>query len=341
MQAECGEIRRGYGECRLTPESLDDLWHLSHLVVPGALVFATTFRSVETATDKIRPEKAEKRPIRLGLRVERVEFHVSSTRLRIGGPIEHGPELGAYHTINLEPNTELSVIRDWRPTDFERIERAVRASVFGAVHILAVEEGEAELYRVRQYGPEYVTTVTAGSSKGDEGGGRRAFFERVQELLRPVEGAVVVAGPGFVKEELAAYLKTALPALADRMTVVDTRRIGRGAVQDAIGQGVLDRLAGDRVLAREVTLVDELIRRIAVDGAVAYGMAETRRAVEFGAAEQVLVVDRLLHDREAQEVMEAAEGIGASVAVLSSAFEPGERLEGLGGVAALLRYRMA
>ena len=37
MRAECGELKRGYGECRFTPETLDDLWHLSHLVVPGAL----------------------------------------------------------------------------------------------------------------------------------------------------------------------------------------------------------------------------------------------------------------------------------------------------------------
>ncbi|HOV68666.1 MAG TPA: mRNA surveillance protein pelota, partial [Methanoregulaceae archaeon] len=287
MQAECGELRRGFGECRLTPESLDDLWHLSHLIVPGSLVFATTFRSVETATDRLRPEKPEKRPVRLGIRVERVEFHASAARLRIAGPIEHGPELGSYHTINLEPYTEVSVVRSWRPTDLERVERAVRASVFGAVHVLALEEGEAELYRVRQFGPEFVGGVTAGSAKGDEGGGRRAFFERVQDLVRLLEGALVVAGPGFVKEEFIAFLKESLPDLAGRTTIVDTRRIGRGAVQDAIGQGVLERLAGDRELAREVNLMEEVMRRIATDGAVAYGINETRRAVEYGAAEQV------------------------------------------------------
>ncbi len=232
------------------------------------------------------------------------------------------------------------MIRSWRPTDLARIERAVRASIFGAVHVLALEEGEAELYRVRQYGPEFVAGMTAGSSKGDEGGGRRAFFDRVQDLIRPLEGALVIAGPGFVKEEFATHLKGGLPALAERTTVLDTRRIGRGAVQDAIGQGILDRLAGDRELAREVGLVEELIRRISIDGPVAYGMTETRRAVGFGAAEQVLVVDRLLHDPATQALMEEAEQLGASIAVLSSAFEPGERLDGLGGVAALLRYRL-
>ncbi|MEN6341948.1 MAG: mRNA surveillance protein pelota [Methanospirillum sp.] len=340
MRAECGELRRGHGECRFMPETLDDLWHLSHLIVPGALVYATTFRAVETPTDKLRPEKPEKRPVRLGLRAERVEFHGTTTRLRVAGPITYGPELGAYHTFNLETGNEVSVIRYWRSSDFERIERAVRASTASLVHVLALEEGEAELYRIRQYGPEFVADVTAGSGKGDEGGGRQGFYDRLIELLAQVEGPLVVAGPGFVKEEFAARLRAAAPAIGARTILAETKRIGKGAVQEAIGQGILERLAGDAELAREVTLMEEVIRRIATDGSVAYGMQETRRAVEYGAAEQVLVVDRLLRDHAAQALMESAEQIGASVAVLSSEFEPGERLDGLGGVAALLRYRL-
>ena len=72
MKAEQGDLRDNAGEIRLLPESIDDLWHLEHLIFPGDLAFATTFRNVESATDKIRPEKVEKRPVRLGIRVEKV-----------------------------------------------------------------------------------------------------------------------------------------------------------------------------------------------------------------------------------------------------------------------------
>jgi len=65
MKVEYGELKDNSGEIRLFPESIDDLWHLRHLINIGDLVFATTFRSVDTASDKIRPEKAEKRPVRL------------------------------------------------------------------------------------------------------------------------------------------------------------------------------------------------------------------------------------------------------------------------------------
>ena len=205
---------------------------------------------------------------------------------------------------------------------------------------MSVEEGETQVYRLRQFGPEWVTTVTAGSSKGADSGTRSTLYERTLEALSAVTGPLVVAGPGFVKDEFADYVRARAPDLAGRMVVVETRRIGRGAVQEVIGQGILERLLGDLHLAREVRLMDEVLLRIATDGAVAYGIGDVRKAVAYGAAETVLVSDTLLRDEEATRVIEQAERINASVVVLSTEFEPGERLAALGGVAALLRYRL-
>ena len=338
MKAEVREMKRQFGEIRLFPETLDDLWHLSHLIGPGDLVFATTFRSVEAATDKLRPEKVEKRPVRLGIRVEKVEFHQHTNRLRIAGVIESGVDVSSHHTLNVEPGFEISVIKRWRSVDCERIRRAVDASAYGVVHIVSVEEGEAQVYRLRQFGPEWVTTVTAGSSKGADTGTRSVLFEKTLEALTAVTGPLVVAGPGFVKDEFANYVRARAPDLAERMVVVETRRIGRGAVQEVIGQGILERLLGDLHLAREVGLMDEVLLRVATGGAVAYGIDEVEKAIAYGAAETVLVSDTLLRDEGTTMLIERAERLNASVVVLSTEFEPGERLAALGGVAALLRY---
>ncbi|NLA30710.1 MAG: pelota family protein, partial [Methanomicrobiales archaeon] len=240
MKAEVLEFKKQFGEIRLFPETLDDLWHLSHLVGPGDLVFATTFRSVEAATDKLRPEKVEKRPIRLGIRVEKVEFHQHTNRLRIAGVIESGVDVSSHHTLNVEPGYEISVIKRWRSFDCGRLKRAIDASAYGVVHVASIEEGEGQVYRLRQFGPEWVATITAGSSKGADTGTRSVLFEKTLEVLNMVTGPLVVAGPGFVKEEFADYVRKHAPDLAERMLVVDTRRIGRGAVQEVIGQGVLD-----------------------------------------------------------------------------------------------------
>ena len=341
MKAEFLEFRGSHGEVRLLAESVDDLWHLSHLVRPGDLVFATTFRSVETVQDKIRPEKPEKKPVRLGIRVEGVAFHPYANRLRISGVIEHGVDQGSHHTINLDAGPELSVIKTWRQVDMDRIDRAVKATSTGAVHILAVEEGEAELYRIRQYGPELVSTVTQGSSKGaDTGGARGLLFERVAQLLADITGTVVIAGPGFVKDEAAKYLKEKVPDLKNRCITIETRRSGRGAVTEALGKGVLERITGDLQLKREAELLEAFLERMGKGEPVAYGMAEVEEVIANGAAEQVLVTDEMVRNRNVADLLDRAEKIRAKVTVFSSLFDPGQQLAALGGIAAVLRYRM-
>jgi protein pelota len=340
MKAEYGDLKGGYGEIRLFPESIDDLWHLRHLIGPGDLVFATTFRSVDAAADKIRPEKVEKRPVRLGVRIGRVEFSEHGTRLRLSGIIEHGTDTGSHHTINVETGFEIAVIRQWRPLDLERVERAVKASVYGVIHILTIEEGEAELFRLRQYGPESVITITAGSGKGAETDTRMAFFDQLLSHVRQITGPLIIAGPGFIKDDFVKYARSRSVEGIDRAVVVETRRIGRGAVQEVVGKGALEKLMDDLQLAREVKVMDEVLLRIAQDGAVAYGIGEVREAVGYGAAEQLLIADTLLRDPQVMRLLEDAEAMRATIVVLSSAFEPGERLVALGGIAALLRYRL-
>jgi protein pelota len=341
MKAEYGELKNGYGESRLFPESIDDLWHLRHLIGTGDLVFATTFRSIESATDKIRPEKVEKRPVRLGVRIEWVEFSEHGVRLRLTGIIEHGVDVGAHHTINVETGFEISVIRQWRPVDLERVDRAVRASVYGVIHILTIEEGEAELFRLRQYGPESVITITAGSGKGAETGSRTGFFDQLIAAIQNISGPLIIAGPGFIKDDFIRYAKSHSCPCIGHAVVVETRRIGRGAVQEVVGKGALEKLIDDLQLSREVKLMDEVLLRISREGAVAYGIKEVEEAIGYGAVEQVLVADTLLRDAQVMHLIDDAEAMRAMIVVLSSEFEPGERLVALGGIAALLRYRLA
>ena len=341
MKAESGEMRNNFGEIRLLPESIDDLWHLQHLIVPGDLVFATTFRSIDAASDKIRPEKVEKRPVRLGVRIERLEFSEHGVRLRLTGTIEHGIDTGAFHTINVETGYEISVIKQWRQLDLERIDRAVKASVYGVIHILTIEEGEGELFRLRQYGPESVITLTSGSGKGAETESRRGFFDQIVTTIADISGPLIIAGPGFIKDDFVRYAKSRNCIPVERAIVVETRRIGRGAVQEVIGKGALDKMIDDLQLSREVKMMDEVLLRISQEGPVAYGRNEVGEAIGYGAAEQVLIADTLLRDQEIMNLIEKAEAMRAAVVVLSSSFEPGERLVALGGIAALLRYKLA
>jgi protein pelota len=252
--------------------------------------------------------------------------------------IEQGPDAGFYHTINLESGREISIIKSWNHVELERIERAVTVSTTGIVHITAIEEGEAQIFRIRQYGPEYVMKIVAGSGKREGVDGRRAFFEEIYQSLSPVTGSIVIAGPGFVKEDFMAYLTRTDSDMAGRMITAETRRSGRGAVQEVIGQGILERITQDLQLGREVTLMDELLSRISGTGPAAYGIDDVTKGIQYGAVSDILVVDTKINDDAINNLLESADSLRAKITVLSSEFEPGKQLGSIGGIAALLRF---
>src|SRR5207245_638616 len=90
-------------------DTLDDLWTLRNLVVPGDRVTADTFRTAPATGDKLREAKMEKRPVRLTVRAETVAWHDFDDHLRVLGPIESGQDVGAHHTLALRPGDDVQV----------------------------------------------------------------------------------------------------------------------------------------------------------------------------------------------------------------------------------------
>ncbi|HWQ48944.1 MAG TPA: mRNA surveillance protein pelota [Methanosarcina sp.] len=336
------------GEIAVTAETLDDLWHLKYIIEKGDLVFAVTKRKADSASDKIRPEKVEKVKVRLGIRVDEIEFHKFANRLRIHGMIEHGMDVGSYHTLNVEIGTNLSIIKEhWKNDQFQRIQDAEEASKRPKVVMVAIEEGDADIGFVHHYGIEIYSHIRQSSGKR-ETGLRNEFFREVVEQLRhavPEEASIVVAGPGFTKEDFIKYFQETEPAMASKALIEDTSMIGMSGFQEVLRRGAVDRIMQESRIARESALMEDLIREISMDGKAAYGFADVKNALNYGAVETLLIADETLREgREKGEnidklLMEVEKAQG-KVVVFSTDFEPGEKLHKLGGIAALLRFKV-
>jgi protein pelota len=336
-------LRDEDGEITLLMESLDDLWHLKYLVEPGNLVFALTHRKVSTVTDKIRPEKMERKPVRLGVSVETVEFHPHSNWLRLHGIIKFGVDTGSYHTLNIEVGSELSIIKRWRPDQLQRIEEAVAESLRPKVVLALVEEGEASLGVLRQFGVETVAEIRMGSGKGSGEDYRGLFLKECAKEISRIAGAdaeVVLAGPGFTKEDLKKILDYTYPDLAGRIVMDDASSIGVSGFQEVLRRGTLERILESSRVAKESKLIEDLFREIARDGRAAYGLSEVKGAMDFGAVETLLVLDEMARRPDVDPLIRQIMNSRGRVVVFSSEFEPGERLQALGGIGALLRFKI-
>lgn len=339
-------LRGNEGEISLTIESLDDMWHLKYILEPQDIVFAFTKRRIEGATDKLRPEKADKKTVRLGIQVEKVEFHKFSNRLRVHGTIVDGIDAGAYHTINIEEGNEISIIKKWKNDQLQRIKEAQIASMRPKVIIATIEEGEASIGLVRQFGVEESSSLRQSLGKG-EGNTRNEFFgELASQLKWAAEkvDAVILAGPGFTKEDFFEFIRTREPELAKKTVLEDTTSIGVSGFQEVLRRGAVDRIMEESRIGREALLIEELMKEISINGKVSYGMADVRNAQDLGAVHTLLITDELLRtEREGKSIdgfLKEVEHSQGRIVVFSTEFEPGKKLESLGGIAALLRFRV-
>ncbi len=340
------------GRIKLRPESVDDLWYLKSIIEEGDAVYGTAYRRIRDE-ERTRADRGERVRMFLGIRVKQVEFTSYAMRLRITGEIISGPEelvsFGSHQTIELKPGDVVTVQKKvWRRWHLERLAEAEKASREAKVLIVAVEEGEAELAIVRRYGVDYVARVSASISgkryaKEHEAGVRRFYAEAADKIAEVVKKeaveAVVLAGPGFWKDSLLEVIKERHPELAKRCHTEGTGCSGRSAVQEVLKRRVIERILEESRISEETALVERFYAELARDGLAAYGTEEVSRAIDYGAVEVLLISDAFLRrSPESDSLIERAKGVRAKVLIVSTEHEAGERLEAIGGLAALLRF---
>lgn len=334
---------------RLRIDSLDDLWHVHELVEPGDVATALTWRTADLASGKgdERAGKAEKRAMTLSVRVESAEWDAFSNRVRLLGPIIAGPQdVGSYHTIAVEPASELTLAkpRGWRAHHEERLQEAVAATARPLVTFLAIEENEAVIGVLRQYGVQRMAEVFGHASgkqyvgaKGEE----ESFFDEALMALRdyrPPDAPLLVLGPGFAKERFMAYARQKAADLVKGAAIEATGQAGMTGIHEALKRGSVERVAKESRVSRETALVERLLAAIGAGKPATYGPGPTKHAIEIGAAEIVLVADHLVREGKGEAYLDLARATGAEAHVVSTLHDAGKRFDALGGVGALLRY---
>src|SRR5437016_1568099 len=258
------------GEIKMRVENPDDLWHLHNLLLPGDLVRASTTRREEVKSDKVRPERGDMGRGTLTCLVEGVEFLAFSDRLRITGVIVEGPQdLGRHHTLNVGVEDVLSIIKTWKVHELHRIDEAVAAAQKPLVAFLSLDDEEALIAQLRQYGVRELASIRApGHGKMfPSGDARTVFLEDTLNSLRMTEigEALVVVGPGFTREAFVEFLKARDPVLAAKVHVHGTAHAGMQGIQEALKAGVGAKVFGESRVGYETALVEKLLEALATD----------------------------------------------------------------------------
>ena len=334
-------------EIKLLPETLDDLWHLYNLIDEKDLVFAMTYRRGEEKSDKLRPERADKIRMRLGIRVQKVEFQESEDVLRVLGIIEQGPQdLSQHHTLMLAVGESLSIVKlEWKPQHFDRIKRAIESSEKPSIIFVAIEDTDAVIAASREYGIKEHATISRnpGGKMYDAKSNEEQYLDEVIQKLKLVMHGelLIILGPGFTKEALAKRLREKAPDVAPSISLQHTGQAGMAGIHEIMKQGISVKILENTRVAQETRLMEQVFSEIGKGGMFAYGDAEVEAAAQAGAITTLLVLDKKVRTSSVDKIMKLVEESKGSFVIVSSMHEAGRRLESLGGVAALLRFRVS
>lgn len=347
------QVEGGRERVEVVPESIDDLWHLQYVLEPGDRVAGDTTRRIQRNDEQMRDTGGEREPMWVAIAVEDIEFHKFANRLRVGGEIvacSREDQLGFHHTLNVEERDELSIEKRFKPDQEARLEEAEEATENPDVAIATVEEGAAHVHTVAQYGTEERATISGPTGKGDFARDRSELFDELAAVLERMDvDAIILAGPGFTKQDALKHFEKNNTGLSDLITMVDTSAVGDRGVHEVLKRGAVADVQQETRIESEAEAIDELTRRIADGAKAAYGPEEVKKAAEYGAIEELLILDdKLRKERgpdgewalEVDDIVRTAEQKGGEVTVFSSEFPPGQQLSNLGGIAALLRYRL-
>ncbi|MCI4328345.1 MAG: hypothetical protein L3J86_02060 [Thermoplasmata archaeon] len=335
------------GVRKLLLQTPSDLWRTARLVRPGDRVGASTTRRDPEAPEDAPAAQRERRRVFLVVLAEQVEFHGFSKHVRVTGPIVEGPfDIGRHHTLDVDVGETISVQKEsWAAGDFALLDEGVAGAGEPKLVVATVDWGEATIVRLRGRSVETVADVRRTLAGKREGSGqaekdRRTYLEELVGIVAPEladASTVVVAGPGFLKEQLSAALAEAVPAHRGKIRIFATAETGRVGLDELLRSGRAAEALRGSAAAEEADLVEKLVTALGGVRA-AVGPAEVEEAVNAGAAETVLVSETRLSEPATQATLEASKGARARVFVVRDDGDAGKRLHGLGGIGALLRY---
>ncbi|MCR4369397.1 MAG: mRNA surveillance protein pelota [archaeon] len=336
---------RKEGFVEVVPDSFDDLWHLEKIIEPGDLVSGSSERKIKATQEG---EKAFKQKVFVELEVKKCEFHEATNQLRVIGTVvfakpEELVELKSHHTIEVEPGTPIKITKkELKNYHIERLERAKASAGRQRLLLVVMDDEEAELAFLRDVGIESKARILAkksGKRFKETEKGNKYFDELLEKIKELSPQKLVIAGPGFEKQNFEKFLSQKHENL--KAVFESTNSVGITGLNELIKGGKIDRLLEGLHSAEEARTVEKILMGIGQSQS-AIGFMEVTKAVGANAAQEIAVNEKMLSEkrRETEELLDSAERIGTKIVFVSAQSDAGKKLEGLGGVAAYLRYKM-
>jgi len=348
MEIISADFKKGIAHLRITDP--EDLWYLRQLIDPGDLITGKTTRKIKVGEAET---KSIKKTYTLKIEAENTELSPAGQNLRINGRIKESPEelpLNSYQSITLELASEFTLEKiNWMEYQKQKLKEATEKKYS---YLLCVfDREEALLALTKKFGYEVLLKISGDvQKKGNPTESKKDFY---LEIIAAIESysqryqpeRIILASPAFYKEDI--FRKISAPELKKKITLAICSDVSESSLHEVLRRPELAEALKSSRLRQENILLEELLTAINKNGLAVYGEAEVKKAVEAGAVSKLLLTDDFItklrtnnRGEELDVLMKKVDSLQAEIHIISAEQESGKRLTGLGGIAAILRYKL-
>lgn len=327
----------------LKAENIDDLWTLSELIEKNDVVKSKTQRKIK--------EKESKKTLTLTIKVEQVEFTENALRIN-GKTIEEHEDVpkDSYHTLTIIPGTQFTLQKEWFEYQKKRLLEATKEKP--SKILIVVFDRETALFAKLKKQSYQVILKLKGEvvKKRFSEKPKQNFYHQIIDKIKEYNEKnnyehIILGSPSFWKEELLKHLKN--DKLKQKIAQVQCSEADENSIKELLKKRELEKILKQDRISKELKIVEELFTEISKEELAVYGFKDVERIASTGAIKKLLVTTNLIKEKrenetfnELQNLMKLIEKTGGEIIVISTKHEGGKKLQSLGGIAALLRYKV-
>ncbi len=337
------------GEMKVRVENPDDVLVLNRIIAEGDFVSGFCERKIKIGTGE--NAKSVKKSYFLKILAEKKDFEGNELRVN-GKTVEEKEDIpkGSYQTIEAIPGAEIVIEKNkWSAYHLQKLKDSAVES--RQKIMIVVCDRESAIFAVTKKSGFDILLELSGDvqKKGHETKKESRFFQDVVEQIKDYAERykitnIILASPAFWKEEIIKLVKE--KELRQKILLAGCGSVSENAVYEVLKSDAIQKVLENERAAKEIALVDEVVKEISTEGAVAYGIDDVADKISGGNVRVLLFTDKFFSEGQkksradyAENLIETAEKTGAEMHIISSDHEGGMRLDGLGGIAALLRYK--
>ena len=356
------------GKVDLVIDNIEDLWTLYNIISKGDFIKTAMFRKIQHESGGGKVQSTKKKLI-ITIKIEEIDYDQNDGIIRLKGKNVSQNEniaIDQFQTCEISQGSFFSLYKKyWDEIHIDTLKASTDNSIKADLAALIMEEGVAHLYLISNNLTTLQGKVTQSIPKKRTGStghdkSKKEFFSKIlNQLVKQINfeivKCVVVASPGFTKDEFGDYMTD---QVENNMKVYETIKANlkkfiyvhsssgyKQSLEEVLSKPEIKKMIKSTKCTEDTAVMERFNEVLGVEMDKAFfGIPAFEIACSKNAVDTLIITDNFLRKispttrKHITMLIKGVKSNGGKVVKMSSQHVTGEKIDSFGGIVGILTY---